>query len=258
MCHEDEAQGKQQTLTSLFAKGSQISHDLQTSNYTCPVCGSKITTLLSDFNRHIDSCLEQQDKQKDKCEDNQMLGLRDEERSSKTGTNFVKTIKQDDMLKCPSSLTTNSQLGLPDRRNCNVSPAAVGMASSFPQSTSHVVESNSLISRNNKRKDSEPCVEFDEDRHAVASQNVESERLDTNYEKKVSCPVCGLLQTEAHINSHLDQCLNWSTIDCMVKNNKPVEPPPAKRPKHSSSNKGSPSPSKTPSQPSVSQYFSRK
>ncbi|XP_014663907.1 PREDICTED: DNA polymerase kappa-like [Priapulus caudatus] len=266
LCDESQvtAQGKQQTLTSLFAKthsSASQTRTAQVSTYTCPVCSSTLMLTLSGFNRHIDGCLQQKevlasergvtvDHSEDfSCMESTTCATRDADSSlqssaaySASGMSFEESDRENKTL--PKKGTR-----LLEKSNSHTQPVK----------SSHAIGEEQQGNRLCKYESQGEKQSRNFEKGSFTSTPKERPLSDSAAPPVIMCPVCNKPQeglSMASMNKHIDECLNTSTIkDLLCSTTSDSKKPERKKPRLSLAGRKQKA---IANEPSVLQFFGGK
>ena len=177
--------------------------------YNCPICEGQVkASSLLQFNRHLDDCLVQSDKEKvAKKQEKNFFGncqiqnsissdLHDHESDQELSPVLESNFFGQNIGKESASHNENKNF--------------------FCTSLSKPIAESNFFGQNvekEKRKISSPSkeVNFFENSQPKTGEKSESENHSES-ESNPSCPICGFCFSQVLINSHIDECLNNETI----------------------------------------------
>ncbi|KAL8616660.1 hypothetical protein ACOMHN_031642 [Nucella lapillus] len=200
-----------------------------TQPFTCPVCCKPVGCInLTDFNAHIDKCLQPQSQQPTRSKTSSS--------TSKAGSNPASQKpknSQNNVKKHSSGVKSSAEHKKPKHLSGTSSSSAKGSTGSVESSVSHPRMSgtmdDSLPGCSNAESVNTACpgtARYD----TQQDTSVCSEAEDLDY---MVCPLCGAERSDWTLdvfNQHVDVCLNRNTISQILREQQTTEEVTRKRP----------------------------
>ncbi|XP_076443750.1 uncharacterized protein LOC143282122 [Babylonia areolata] len=224
------------------ARQNALDHSMARDPFTCPVCCKPVGCInLTDFNAHIDKCLQPQSQQPASSQDSVTRTSSTNKASSVQTTSSQKS-KSGRSNANKRSSDVNSLAGDQKQRQASgmVSTSAAGDTSAaadsgVPQPRLPSIQGEGVPgwgeAGSMETPGLAPALYGDQREPGVCSG--EGEYSEAGSLEYMVCPVCGAERADWTLdtfNGHVDACLNRDTISRILREQQGSEEPPRKRP----------------------------